>query len=893
MNSRTPLAKVTSLKLKLGLLVVASTVAVLVVAAIGRRAGVPSLVSGPVTIVAALGVTYWLARGMVAPLREMTLAARRMASGDWSERISVTSRDEVGQLAESFNAMATDLATHDHQRRALIATVSHELRTPLAAQRAVLENLADGVVAPDARTLGTALAQSERLSDLVRDLLDLSRIDGGAASLDLAPIDVRDLLQSCVAEAELRSREVTHEITVEPGDLQVRGDAARLAQVVMNLVDNADRHSPAGGTVRLTAHAHGDQWILDVRDEGPGIPAEQRSRLFQRFGTGDTATGGSGLGLAIGRWICELHGGRIDAVESAQGAHIRVSLPRNPVDALPRPDRLSTVTAAAAPAARPTQAPRHTQENAMTTTPTAPIPPVPPIPPIPPVPPVPTVPTATAVLTPAAARQAAGTGAWDSFWPERVSTPQIGVVAAAAVIGVLAAMILPPSNGPGIALTTVLAVGGSLAFVVGRAWRSRWSLAIWALCLTGAVLLTVRNEPSLAMLGLVLSVPLFMSAFTRAHTLIGLVLSALAWMTAAARGLPLLGRTLGALSLRRNLWASLRAAVFTILALVVFGALFASADAIVGSWVSRLVPDWRWDEITARVFIWVFVTGLVATAAYVALNPPKVDPTSPLRRRPVAHRFEWLVPVGAVVLAFVVFLVAQAAALFGGHEHVLNTTGLTYAEYARQGFGQLCVVTALTIGVLALIRFFAPEESDADRRTKRIAVLVLVGLALLVVASALHRLWLYQAAYGYSTARIGATLTELWLALALCLVGAAALGWSWRGAARTAAFAAAAFVLVQPLVNIDARVVELNAARWHDTGKIDVAYLQRLAPDGAAAIRASFPADIASCALTNERQTNERTWAGWNIGAQRAREAVAGLPVSSNCDAYLGSSYQD
>jgi signal transduction histidine kinase len=879
-NTRTPLANVTSLKLKLSLLVVASTVAVLVVAAIGRRAGVPSYVSGPVTIVAALGVTYWLARGMVAPLRDMAVAARRMAQGDWSERIAVTSRDEVGQLAESFNAMATDLATHDQQRRALIATVSHELRTPLAAQRAVLENLADGVVAPDARTLGTALAQSERLSDLVRDLLDLSRIDGGAASLDLGSIGVRAFLEDCVAEAELRSREVAHEIVVEPTDLEVRGDAARLAQVVMNLVDNADRHSPAGGTVRLTARADGDQWVLDVRDEGPGIPAEQRSRLFQRFGTADTATGGSGLGLAIGRWICELHGGRIDAIEAPEGAHIRVTLPRNPIAALPRPDHLTTVTAPAAPA------PRHTQEEAPMTKPVIPGTPATPTTLAAPVPPAPTAPApATAGPTPSAS-----VGVWESFWPERVTRPQVLLVAAAAVVGLLAAWFFPRSDGPGITSTVVLALGGSLAFVANKAWRSRWALAVWAICLVGAGLLTVRVDQAPILLGLLVCVPLFTGALTGARTLIGYLAAAVSWPLAALRGLPLLGRTIGAISLRRNLWVILRAAAVTVVAVVIFGALFASADAIVGNWFSSLIPNWRWDELTARVFIWVFVTGLTLTAAYLGLNPSRLEPSTAVQKRPLKNAFEWMLPVGAVLALFVIFLVAQASALFGGHDYVLRATNLTYAEYARQGFGQLLVVTLLTIGVLALIRFYVPESTAGDLRLKRGAVIALVALALLVVVSALHRLALYQEAYGYSTARIGAIAVEVWLALALVLVGAAALGWQWRWAVRTAVAAAAILTLAMPLVNVDARVVELNAERFRQTGQIDVAYLQQLNQDGADAIESALPKDLAQCALVSTRYDADkaRGWIDWNAGVDRRKEVLArvGEPRGNQCAAY-------
>ncbi|WP_183100745.1 histidine kinase dimerization/phospho-acceptor domain-containing protein, partial [Nocardioides pelophilus] len=167
---------VRSVKVKLGLLVAASVVVAVAVATVGEAGGVPALLSIPVTIVLALAVTQLLAVGMTSPLREMTAAATRMASGDHGVRVSATSRDEVGQLAVAFNRMAEELATVDRQRRELVANVSHELRTPLTALNALLENLADGVADPDPATLRAALDQGERMAGLVGDLLDLSRV---------------------------------------------------------------------------------------------------------------------------------------------------------------------------------------------------------------------------------------------------------------------------------------------------------------------------------------------------------------------------------------------------------------------------------------------------------------------------------------------------------------------------------------------------------------------------------------------------------------------------------------------------------------------------------------------------------------------------------------------
>ena len=311
-------------------------VVAVVVAGVGEVADVPWWMSVPVTVAAALAVTQWLARGMTSPLREMTAAARRMAAGDYAQRVTATSSDEVGTLGRAFNAMAADLATADQQRRQLVATVSHELRTPLTAQRALLENLVDGVVRPDDDALRAALTQSERLSALVGDLLDLSRIDAGAAPLALTEVRVGDLLGVAVAEALVGGRPVLVRHETHPADLTVVADPARLAQLVANLVDNAVRHSPPQGEVRVVARGvDDDTWWLEVHDDGPGIPADRVERVFDRFGSGGDSAGGTGLGLAIASWVCELHGGTITGAADPHRNHRRAPA-RRPAPARPR-----------------------------------------------------------------------------------------------------------------------------------------------------------------------------------------------------------------------------------------------------------------------------------------------------------------------------------------------------------------------------------------------------------------------------------------------------------------------------------------------------------------------------------------------------------------------------
>jgi signal transduction histidine kinase len=331
-----PLDPVRSIKLKIGILMVVSGAAGVTYFSFGI--GWPPPGTSATAIGLALLTSQVLAHGMTSPLREMTAAARAMARGDYSRRVRASSRDEVGQLAGAFNQMAADLAAADRQQRELIANVSHELRTPITALQGVLENLVDGVADPDSDTLRTALAQTERLGRLVAELLDLSRLDAGVVPLDRTEVDVTEFLADAVREAEVTAdaagRQVRFELRTPPVPMGVSADQGRLHQVFANLLDNAARHSPPGGTVVIAVRHTADDVIFDVADEGTGIPPEERARVFERFSRGARASGrdgGTGLGLAIARWVVELHGGTIAAIDPAPdgpaGCHIRVSIP--------------------------------------------------------------------------------------------------------------------------------------------------------------------------------------------------------------------------------------------------------------------------------------------------------------------------------------------------------------------------------------------------------------------------------------------------------------------------------------------------------------------------------------------------------------------------------------
>ena len=332
-----PLDFLGSIKTKLGVVIVAAVGVTVVVIALGTRTGIPIWVRSVGAVVLALAMVQFLARGMTSPLREMASAAQAMAKGDYSRRVTATSKDEVGRLAASFNRMAADLAEADRMRRDLVANVSHELRTPISALQAVLENLVDEVESPDPVVLRRMLGQVERLGGLVNQLLDLSRLESGAIPLRLRTFPVADLLRTAADESRLQAGGpdgVVVEVSVEPADLEVYGDPERVHQVVANLLDNAIAHSPPGGGVRLEASRNGGVARIEVRDEGPGIPRDEAARVFERFYRSDSARssreGSSGLGLAIARWIVDLHGGdiRVDTT-CLNGCNMVVELPRS------------------------------------------------------------------------------------------------------------------------------------------------------------------------------------------------------------------------------------------------------------------------------------------------------------------------------------------------------------------------------------------------------------------------------------------------------------------------------------------------------------------------------------------------------------------------------------
>jgi signal transduction histidine kinase len=328
-----PLDRVGSIKLKLGLVIVAAVAVSALVSTVGLRLGISIWLRPFIAAALSLLLVQLLSRGMTSPLREMATAADAMAKGERARPITATSRDEVGQLARAFNEMTAQLSEVDRQRRDLVANVSHELRTPIGALHAMLENLVDGVGPPDEVALRTMLRQVERLSRLVAQLLDLSRLEAGTIPLQRADFDIAVVLEDAAAESRVHAPDVPVRVDARR-ELVVDGDRERVHQVVANLLENAVRFTPPGASVEVVARGDGDGVTIEVLDEGPGIADVDVDRVFERFYRADQArtssSGGAGLGLAIARWIVDLHGGDIRAERrQPTGCRVVFTLPRS------------------------------------------------------------------------------------------------------------------------------------------------------------------------------------------------------------------------------------------------------------------------------------------------------------------------------------------------------------------------------------------------------------------------------------------------------------------------------------------------------------------------------------------------------------------------------------
>jgi len=303
------------------------------------------LLAAAVAVLAALLVGGLAVVGLLRPVRELTEATQAFAHGQWDRRVPVRTSDEVGALSRAFNTMAETLQRLEQRRRETTADIAHELRTPLAVIQARLEAIIDGVHPASQENLSSILNQTQLMNRLVEDLHTLSMADAGALSLVKTRTDLGELAERVVdsyapaAEAKNLSLEG---IGLSAHTLVAKVDAARIEQVLGNLLANAMRHTPQGGTIRVVGGAAGEGLIrISVEDSGEGVEEGAREMIFERFYRLDSSRsrdrGGSGLGLSVARKLVEAHAGRIWVDDSELGgARFTFELPRTTPDDEPR-----------------------------------------------------------------------------------------------------------------------------------------------------------------------------------------------------------------------------------------------------------------------------------------------------------------------------------------------------------------------------------------------------------------------------------------------------------------------------------------------------------------------------------------------------------------------------
>jgi len=292
------------------------------------RAGIFEAFGYAVTasVLAALLVSLFLSRRIVAPVRKLSDASQHIAEGNYEKRVGVQGSDEIAQLAGRFNHMAAQLEQVEFMRRQLIGDVTHELRTPLTSIKGYMEGLVDGVLPATPETFNQIHQEADRLSRLVDDLQELSRVEAKAYALDVRPVAVSSLVRTTIKRLAPQAAAKRIDLLSDlPANLPpVLADEDRITQVLVNLAANAIQYTPEGGRVTLSAMQHGDEVQVAVTDTGIGIPPEHIGNLFTRFYRVDKsrsrgAGGGSGIGLTIARHLVEAHGGRIWAESQGEG----------------------------------------------------------------------------------------------------------------------------------------------------------------------------------------------------------------------------------------------------------------------------------------------------------------------------------------------------------------------------------------------------------------------------------------------------------------------------------------------------------------------------------------------------------------------------------------------
>ncbi len=294
------------------------------------------LVGLPVVALVAIAGGSFLVKRALSPVDRIAASAERISSQNLSERLPVTpTGDELERLSVALNHMIDRLDEAFQYSRRFVADASHELRTPLTVLRGEIESFVQKRDLPEEwrERLGSALEEVERLANIVEGLFAISRLDAGEAQAEWVRFDLAQLAASTADQMYLLAEDKHIKVTCNTANqVWVEGDRARLKQVVVNLLDNAIKYTPAGGTIQLAVNSNNGHAVLEVADNGAGIPAEALPKIFERFFRVDKARsreqGGAGLGLSIVKSICTAHHGQVEAASTpGQGSRFRVHLP--------------------------------------------------------------------------------------------------------------------------------------------------------------------------------------------------------------------------------------------------------------------------------------------------------------------------------------------------------------------------------------------------------------------------------------------------------------------------------------------------------------------------------------------------------------------------------------
>ena len=303
-----------------------------------RRLVLLVIFSTAVALIIALGLTRYIAR----PIAELDAAIRQLGSADFMHPITVRGPEDLQTLGERLDWLRRRLVELEAEKNRFLRHLSHELKTPLTAVREGAELLNDevgGRLEPQQKQVVSIMRDnSVKLQRLIEDLLDYQRALHAAASLVPHPVQLDALVAESARAHGLAMQAKGQRLALDVQKVQVEGDAEKLRSIIDNLVGNAVKFTPEGGTISVLARSEGSNAVIDVVDSGPGVPREERESIFESFFRGRAkASGrveGTGLGLAIAREFTEAHGGRISVVSESPGGHFRVTLPRKPVQGL-------------------------------------------------------------------------------------------------------------------------------------------------------------------------------------------------------------------------------------------------------------------------------------------------------------------------------------------------------------------------------------------------------------------------------------------------------------------------------------------------------------------------------------------------------------------------------